>query len=100
MAAGTGMRRRRNRRTIFIVFLTAGILSVMAVRSGLELQKKTNANLAELAKINTLLEQEQERTQELAEYSERIGTDEFAAWYARTKMHLVTDNELVIQGKK
>ena len=99
MAAGFGSRRRKNRITILIVFLTAGILSVMAVRSGLKLQKKTNANLQELARISTLYEQEKVRTEELAEYSERIGTDEFAEWYARAKMHLVTDDELVIQGK-
>ena len=99
MAAGISSYRRKNRRTMFIVFLTAGILSVMAVRSGLELQKKAEANQAEIDRINALIEQENERTLELDEYSERIGTEEFAAWYARVKMHLVTDNELVIQGK-
>lgn len=100
MPTGQRVRRQRNKRTMFIVVLTAGILSFMAVRSGLSLQAKANANKEELTKVEALIEQEKERTQELEDYSERIGTEEFAVWYARVKMHLVTDDELVIQGKK
>ena len=46
MPTGQRVRRQRNKRTMFIVVLTAGILSFMAVRSGLSLQAKANANVA------------------------------------------------------
>lgn len=99
MAGRLAAQKRANRKWIFFVLVVAIALSVMAVCEGVRLKQQNAKNLEEQVYLKELIAQEQERSEELKLYSERIHTEEFAEWYAKERMGLIHKNEIIIRGE-
>lgn len=75
------------------------LLSGLAIYRGMDLRERSAQNLRATKNLNLLIEEENARARELEEYAGEIGTNAFAAWYAKARMGLISDNEILIRGE-
>lgn len=99
MAGRMAARRRANRKWIALAFVTVILLSIMTWIAGNSLAAQNAANLAQQKILEEQIAKEEERSEELDQYSEYINTDEFAEWYAKEKLGLIHKNEIIFKGE-
>lgn len=99
MAGRTMSRNRANRRSILLVALVVAVLAVLACAEAFRLKARND----EYAKVRQELEQkieaEKERTAELEEYREYTKTKEFAEWYAKERLGLIYEDEILFKSE-
>ena len=79
-----------------VVFISCILLVLTAVTTGAELQDK-NAQITELEKEKKA---EKQRTEEIEEYKEYVGTDEYVEDTARDKLGMVKENEILFKAEE
>ena len=90
-------KRRTTELSITIVLcLLVGVLTV----KGISLQQKVNANASRISSLNSQIEKEKQRTDEIDDLKEYMQTDEYIAEVARDKLGLVKGNEIVFEEEK
>lgn len=99
MAGRTVSRSRDNRRVILLVLLVVLVLAVCALTEGYRLYQRNQEYLAIRDELNLKIEAEEARTEELKAYQEYTQTDEFIEWYAKEKLNLVKENEIIFKGE-
>lgn len=99
MTGKMAARKRANRKLIAFILVVVVILSVVTWFAGRSLAEQNAYNLAEQERLEKLIEQEKTRSAELDEYSEYINTEEFAEWYAKTKLGLIYKDEIIFKGE-
>ena len=92
-------RKKKNRAGRFsIACIVILLLAVMSVQSIRLYDKNQDYDLKE-ADLNEQLEQETERRDQIADYEEYIGSQEYVEDTAKSKLGLVYDNEIVFKEK-
>lgn len=90
-------KRRTTELSITIVLcLLVGVLTV----KGISLQQKVNANASRISSLNSQIEKEKQRTDEIDDLKEYMQTDEYIEKTAREKLGMVKDNEILFKESK
>lgn len=99
------MARRRQRRKqnsgvgiLAISIMVFGLFAVIAYK-GEELKVKNEAYIAKEADLMARIRSEQERTEELREYSKYVKTKKYIEEVAREKLGLIYEDEIIFKAK-
>lgn len=77
-----------------ILLVLAAVTTVHSISLGAELRDKS----AQISDLEQEKKQEEKRTEEIEEYKEYVGTDEYVEDTARDKLGMVKDNEILFQS--
>ena len=64
---------------------------------GISLQQKVNANASRLSSLDSQIEEEKQRTDDITALKEYMQTDEYIEKTAREKLGMVKDNEILFK---
>ncbi len=94
-------RRRVNRhKTSMLVISFVILLLVVAVTSkGVTLHAKEQAYQAQKEELESQIEEEKARADEIDELEAYVGTDEYIEEVAKDKLGLVNENEIILRAK-
>ena len=88
-----------NRREIICISAVVFILlCVMLVQSS-QLKNKNAGYVQQIEKLNTQLEDESERTEEIAQLQEKVKTEEYAGEIAKEKLGMVGEDEILFRAQ-
>ncbi len=99
MAGRTVSRSKDNRRVLLLVLIVVFILAVCALTEGYRLYQRNQEYLAIRNELLLKIEEETARTEELNAYREYTQTDEFIEWYAKERLGLVKENEIIFKAE-
>lgn len=99
MARGDQKRRKKNRRSVVIGLVVVALLALVVSYRGLQLKQRNEEYLAEQAYWEAQIAEQEQRKEELERYKTYTKTKEFYEWYAREKMGLINDNEILFIGE-
>ncbi len=88
-------KRVQNRFSMFLVSLVVLLIIIVVAVKGVELHEKLDARNAELAQLNTQLEAEKKRAEEIKEFEKRTQTLGYAEEVAKDKLGMVYEGEIV-----
>ena len=91
--------KRANRRGVILALVSVALQAVIFYTRSIQLHEKNQEYISKIEKLEEKLQAEQEREQELDEYKEYVGTDQFKEWAAHNKLGLVYDDELILKKK-
>ncbi len=95
----TYRRRSQNRFSIFLaVLVMLVILAAVGVR-GYYLSQKLSEYDRKKAEIQAQIEEEKIKSREIEEYAKYVQTDEFIEEYARDKLGLVKEGEILFKNE-
>ena len=72
------------------------LVAVLTVK-GISLQQKVNANASRLSGLDSQIEEEKQRTDDITALKEYMQTDEYIEKTAREKLGMVKDNEILFK---
>ncbi|MBQ8638482.1 MAG: septum formation initiator family protein [Lachnospiraceae bacterium] len=99
MAGRTVSRNRANRRSILLVASVVAVLTVLAFWEGFRLQARNSEYEKTRQELELKIAEEEKRAAELEEYREYTKTTEFAEWYAKARLGLVQENEIIFKSE-
>lgn len=89
----------RHKRSILcissVIILMVAVVSV----SGVALQTKNKAYIAQEQELQKQIDEEKARTQEIEELEQYVGTDEYVEQTAKDKLGLVHEGEIIFKAK-
>ena len=88
---------KRSRTTeLSITVVLCCLVAVLTVK-GISLQQKVNANASRLSGLDSQIEEEKQRTDDITALKEYMQTDEYIEKTAREKLGMVKDNEILFK---
>lgn len=91
-------KKRQNRLGMICVSIVVAMLMVVIVFKSVELKAKYTSYVEQEAELQALIDSENERTKKLEEYEKYTKTDKFVEEYAKEKLGLVYDNEILFRS--
>lgn len=89
--------RKKSRTTeLSITVVLCCLVAVLTVK-GISLQQKVNANASRLCSLDSQIEEEKQRTDDITALKEYMQTDEYIEKTAREKLGMVKDNEILFK---
>lgn len=89
--------RKKSRTTeLSITVVLCCLVAVLTVK-GISLQQKVNANASRLSGLDSQIEEEKQRTDDITALKEYMQTDEYIEKTAREKLGMVKDNEILFK---
>ena len=89
--------RKKSRTTeLSITVVLCCLVAVLTVK-GISLQRKVNANASRLHSLDSQIEEEKQRTDDITALKEYMQTDEYIEKTAREKLGMVKDNEILFK---
>lgn len=79
----------------FVILLLAAVLWI----DGISLREKDKTYQAQEAELKKQIEEEQERSAEIDELEQYVGTDEYVEEVAKDKLGLVNKGEIIFKAK-
>lgn len=94
--------RKKSRTTEFSITIVLCCLVAVLTVKGISLQQKVNANASRLSSLDSQIEEEKQRTDDITALKEYMQTDEYIEKTAREKLGMVKDNEFLpkVQSNK
>lgn len=86
------------REIIYISAVVFILLCVMLVQSS-QLKDKNAGYAQQVEKLNAQLEEESERTEDIAQLQERVKTEEYAGEIAKEKLGMVGEDEILFRAQ-
>lgn len=93
-------KKRQNRLGMICVTIVVMMLLAVLVFKSVELGHKYKAYEEREALLNAQIAEEEERTKSLEEYEKYTKTDKFVEEYAKEKLGLVYDNEILFRSSE
>lgn len=93
-------RRSQNRFAMMSISTVVLVLLVVITIKSIELQAKSDYYAAREAVLNKQIAEEQERTEEIAEYKKYIQTKKYVEEVAKDKLGLVYDDEVIFKPEE
>ena len=89
--------RKKSRTTeLSITVVLCCLVAVLTVK-GISFQQKVNANASRLSSLDSQIEEEKQRTDDITALKEYMQTDEYIEKTAREKLGMVKDNEILFK---
>ena len=89
--------RKKSRTTEFPITVVLCCLVAVLTVKGISLQQKVNANASRLSRLDSQIEEEKQRTDDITALKEYMQTDEYIEKTAREKLGMVKDNEILFK---
>ena len=89
--------RKKSRTTEFSITIVLCCLVAVLTVKGISLQQKVNANASRLSSLDSQIEEEKQRTDDITALKEYMQTDEYIEKTAREKLGMVKDNEILFK---
>lgn len=93
-------RRHQNRFSMFLVSLVVVMIMVVVALKSVELKQKIDAKAQEAQQLDTQIEAEKHRTQEIEEFGKEVQTKGYIENIAREKLGLVYEGEILFKEAK
>ena len=90
-------RMKKSRTTEFSITIVLCCLVAVLTVKGISLQQKVNANASRLSSLDSQIEEEKQRTDDITALKEYMQTDEYIEKTAREKLGMVKDNEILFK---
>ena len=91
---------RKNKRSVLAISSVILLLGMVVLFCGISLKEKNSAYRAKEAELQSMIEEEQERSEEIDELKEYVGTDEYIESVAKEKLGLVHENEILFKAQE
>ena len=88
---------KKSRTTEFSITIVLCCLVAVLTVKGISLQQKVNANASRLSSLDSQIEEEKQRTDDITALKEYMQTDEYIEKTAREKLGMVKDNEILFK---
>lgn len=92
-------RLRHHKRSVVMISAIIVMLSVIVFTGGMSLKKRNEAYIAQEIELQALIDEEKERSAEIDELKEYVGTDEYIESVAKEKLGLVYQNEILFKAE-
>ena len=89
--------KEKSRTTEFSITVVLCCLVAVLTVKGISLQQKVNANASRLSSLDSQIEEEKQRTDDITALKEYMQTDEYIEKTAREKLGMVKDNEILFK---
>lgn len=89
----------RHKRSILCISSVIILLVVVVSVSGVTLQTKNKAYIAQEQELQKQIDEEKARAQEIEELEQYVGTDEYVEQTAKDKLGLVHEGEIIFKAK-
>lgn len=89
--------RKKSCTTEFSITIVLCCLVAVLTVKGISLQQKVNANASRLSGLDSQIEEEKQRTDDITALKEYMQTDEYIEKTAREKLGMVKDNEILFK---
>ena len=89
--------RKKSRTTEFSITVVLCCQVAVLTVKGISLQQKVNANASRLSGLDSQIEEEMQRTDDITALKEYMQTDEYIEKTAREKLGMVRDNEILFK---
>ena len=89
----------RHKRSILCISSVIILLVVVVSVSGVTLQAKNKAYIAQEQELQKQIDEEKARAQEIDELEQYVGTDEYVEQTAKDKLGLVHEGEIIFKAK-
>lgn len=96
-AVRTTSRSRENRKVIMLVLVVVLVLAVLAIVQGYRLNRKNQEYMKIEQELLDKIEEETARQKELQEFKKYVETDDFIEQYARERLGLVYENDIILK---
>lgn len=90
-------KRHQNRFSMFLVVLIVLMIMVVVSVKSVELKQKLEVYTAKQEELNILIEDEEARTEEIAEYKKYTQTKKYVEEVAKDKLGLVYEDEVLFK---
>lgn len=91
---------RQNKFTMVSISFVVCMLFGILLYSGHKLEVRIAQNDARIEEINSQIEEEKARTEEIYDLEEEMQTDEYIASVAQSKLGLVQEDEIIFKPEK
>ncbi|MDY5846342.1 MAG: septum formation initiator family protein [Bariatricus sp.] len=91
-------RLQSHKRSVLAISGIIIMLSAVIVIHGMTLQSRNKEYMAQEAELMAQLEDEQERSEEIDELKDYVGTDEYIEDVAKEKLGLIKQNEILFKS--
>lgn len=88
--------RKHKRSMLGISFVIVLMMTVVAVNS-VSLHAKEKDYQAQMAELQTQIDEEKDRTKEIDQLEKYVGTDEYVEEIAKDKLRMVHENEIIFR---
>lgn len=95
---GSGL--QRHKRSIVAITVVIMLLSGMVIVHGMTLKKSNDAYKVQEEELQTQIDAEKERSEEIDKLKKYVGTDEYIEEVAREKLGLVRENEILFRAQQ
>ncbi|MCR5788759.1 MAG: septum formation initiator family protein [Lachnospiraceae bacterium] len=92
-------KKRQNRMGMFMVTIVVGMLFVVIMISMSGLKKKQNAYIEREETLQSLIEQEKKRSEDLVEYEIYTKTSKYVEEVAKERLGLVYGDEIIFEAE-
>ncbi len=87
-------------RAVLVITFVVAILLIVLIISSFNLKKKISENEARISNINSQIEEETKRTEEISKLQEYMQSDEYLEQTAKDKLGFVKDGEIIFKEKQ
>ncbi|XCP86082.1 septum formation initiator family protein [Roseburia hominis] len=93
-------RLQNHKRSVVLISLIIFLLGAVIFAQGMSLRERNKAYKAQEAELMAQLDEEKERSEEIDQLKEYVGTDEYIEDVAREKLGLVHENEILFRAEQ
>ena len=93
-------RLQHHKRSVVTISVIIILLGPVIMIHGITLQERNKAYMAQEAELQAQLDAEKERSEEIDELKDYVGTDEYIEEVAKEKLGLVHENEILFRAQK
>lgn len=92
-------RLQHHKRSVVAVSAVIVLMSAVIIVHGMALMESNRAYKVQEAELQALLDAEKERSEEIDELKDYIGTDEYIEGVAKEKLGMVRENEILFRSE-
>lgn len=92
-------RLRGHKRSVVAISAIIIMLSLVILAGGMNLKRRNDAYIAQEIELLAQIDAEKERSAEIDELKEYVGTDEYIESVAKEKLGLVYENEILFRAE-
>ncbi|MCB7305805.1 septum formation initiator family protein [Bariatricus massiliensis] len=93
-------RLRHHKRSVAAISGVIALMAVMVLFGGMKLQARNRAYKVQEAELQAQLDDEKERSAEIDELKDYVGTDKYIEEVAKEKLGLVHENEILFKPEQ